>query len=366
MGKRELFIIVAFVVVGAVAFQLTAPAATGTSSFSLGDFFREARREMRGNPGRGVFVHKASIPVPAGLREVRIIGVTEGVKVIGDGREAIEYEFTVNSNGPDDAGAVAFAKETTLQRDDLGDALVLLATYPRPGEQRTTIVMHVPARLAVRVESTRGSDVRDVAAVHLEAVRGDVTVTNVSGAVTGAHQDGDLNITGARSGKLRLVRSKSKIAKVEGGLVLDLRDADSEITESGGVLEVDEQRSDLTVSGHRGAITVRGTDGSVTIQRPTEETRVDVRRAEVELLVERAVVITAITSDEPLRLILAGTPAFELDAAATDAGIQATDLDLKPEITGQDARLSHQFGGNSDVQIRLRNTRGDIILRKIP
>ena len=108
----------------------------------------------------------------------------------------------------------------------------------------------------------------------------------------------------------------------------------------------------------------RGNDGSITIGRPTQETRVDVRRAEVELLVEHAVAMTIITSDEPLRLILTGTPAFFLDAAASDAGIQATEFDLKPEVAEADSKLSHQFGAKSDVRITLRNTRGEIILRK--
>jgi len=241
---------------------------------------------------------------------------------------------------------------------------VLRAKYPEPGQQRSTIVMHVPARLAVRLESSLGADINGVAAVHLESVRGSVTLTNVAGGVTGAQQDGDFSITGAASVKMRLIRSKSKITKVTGGLTLDLRDGDSDITESAGAIEVDQVRSDLSISDHQGGITVRGNDGSITILRPTAETRVDVRRAEVELLVERAVQMTIITSDEPLRLILAGAPAFSLDAAASDAAIQATEFDFKPEVVEADAKLLHQFGGKNDVRITLRNARADIILRK--
>ena len=59
-----------------------------------------------------------------------------------------------------------------------------------------------------------------------------------------------------------------------------------------------------------------------------------------------------------------GTPAFSLDAAASAASIQATEFDLKPETAEEDARLTHQFGAKSDVRITLRNTRGDVIIRK--
>jgi hypothetical protein len=364
MGKRELLIIVGFVIVGAIAYQVAAPPATGESGFSFSNFFNEARREIRGNPGSGKFVHTASVPVPDGLREVRIIGVTEQVKVIGEDRKDIDYEFTVSSNGEDDAAALGYAKETKLTRDDLGDSMVFRTEYPKPGSQRSTIVMRVPSRLAVRVESTVGADVSNVAGVHMEAVRSTVAIKDIAGSVTGAQQDGDIAIIGAKSIKLRLLRSKSTITKVASGVVLDLRDAECEIAESTGALEIDQARSDVTVTSHKGPVTVRGNDGSITINHPTEETRVDVRRAEIELLIERAVPMTIITSDEPIRLILAGSPAFALDAATTDAKIQAAEFDVKPEASEADARLSHQFGGKSDVRITLRNTRGDVVLRK--
>jgi hypothetical protein len=364
MGKRELLIIIVFVAVGAVAYQVAAPPATGSSGFSLSNFFKEARREVRGNPGSGKFVHTLSVPVAAGLREVRVIGVTESVQIVGEARDTIDYEFTVSSNGEDDAAALGYAKETALEKDDLGDAVVFRAVYPKPASQRSTIVMRVPARLAVRVESSTGADIKDVASTHLEALRGAVVLTNIAGSCTGVQQDGDFTVTGAKSVKMRLLRSKAKISKVSGGVTLDLRDTDSEITASEGPLEVDETRSDVSVTAHNGPVTVRGNDGAITIEKPMGETRVDVRRAEVELLVERAVPMTIITSDEPLRLIMVGTPAFLLDAAASDAKIQATEFDLKPEVVESDSKVTHQFGSKSDVRITLRNTRGDVILRK--
>jgi len=365
MGKRELLIIVIFVAVGTVAYQIAAPPATGDRGFSFANFFKEARREIRGNPGQAKFVHKETIEIPSHLREIRLIGVSEGVKILGDSAgDKVEYEFTVNSTGPDNETALGYAKESVLKRDDLGDALVLRATYPKPASQRSTITMHVPARLAVRVESSLGADISGVASVHMEAMRSSVTISKVTGSVTGTQQDGEFSLTGAGSVKMRLIRSKSKITKVAGGVTLDLRDGDCDIAESAGILEIDEVRSDLTIEDHKGAITIRGNDGGITIRRPSAEVRVDVRRAEVEVLVERATPMTLITSDEPLRLVLAGSPAFTLDAAATDSGIQAAEFDLKPETTEADARLSHQFGGKSDVRVTLRNSRGEIIIRK--
>lgn len=363
MGKRELLIIVAFAVVGAVAYQLTAPPATGTSSWSLGEFFKSARSEMRGNPGRGTFVHKATIDAPKTMREVRLVSVGT-VQVVGEARETIEYEFTVNSTGPDDAGAAELAKQTIIERDDLSDAVILRARYPEPATQTPTMVVRVPARMVVRVESSRAFTVSNVAAVQAEGNRGDVTLTGITGSVTGAHQDGDFTLTGAGSVKLRLLRAQSKITKVTGGLILDVRDGDAIVSDSAGALELDETRAEITITEHRGPLTIRGTDGRITVQRPADETRVDMRRTEVELLLERAVTATILTTDEPVRLMLVGTPDFVLDAAATDADIQATDFGLTPEGAKPGARLDHTFGRGGNVRVTLRNTRGDIILRK--
>ena len=51
MGKRELFIILGFVAVGIVAYQLTAPAST-SEGFSFSKVWEAMRREVHGNPSQ--------------------------------------------------------------------------------------------------------------------------------------------------------------------------------------------------------------------------------------------------------------------------------------------------------------------------
>ncbi|NQW05173.1 MAG: hypothetical protein HQ485_14290 [Acidobacteria bacterium] len=372
MGKRELLIVLAFVLVGAAVFQFAAPPDTGTSSFSFGEFFRAARTEMRGDPGEGSFAHKEALPAPPSLREIRLIGVSHGVQVVGEDRDTIGYEFTVNSSGPDDPGAVELAKQTILVPDDLGDVLVLRATYPDAATQRSSVVLHLPRRLAISIEGGRGITVSHVAGVHLESVRGDVVLTDLSGPVTGVQGDGDFTLTGAWSIKMRLTRSQSKLSHISNGVILDIRDGDVTIADSDGDLEIDEVRADVTVDDHGGSVTVRGSGGHIVVQRPSADTRVDVRRAEVELLIDRGISATLITTDEPLRLVLSGTLAVSVDAAATNGSIQATEVGLTADESKQsDTRtvtLSHTFGTPehkpAGARITLRNTRGDIVIRK--
>lgn len=365
MGKRELLIIAGFIVVGAIVYQFTAPPSTGTSSFSFGNFFQEARREMRGNPGRAELTHTATLPVAAGVRELRLLRVSRNVQVVGEARDTIEYTLTVSSNGPDDATAKTYAERTVFERDDVGDALVLRVDYPSEANQETSLVIKVPARLAVRVESAIGITIAGVAAAHVEGARaGNVAFTNIAGAVTGTHQDGEVTVTDAQSVKMRLLRLRSRFGAVPGGLLLDVRDGDCRIEGSAGPVEIDSTRGDITVVGHKGTVLVRGTDGSVNIDGPQDESKIDMRRTEVEVTLTGKAPVTIITTDQTARLVVKDSAAIMLDALSTEGRIQATDVNLTPETVDTDMKLVHTFGRAPQGRVTVRNTRGDIVIRK--
>ncbi len=165
MGKRELLIIVAFVAIGVVAFELSAPPAPESRGFSFARFFQNARRNMRGNSAVASTTLTGDIPLAATVTEVRISGANRGVHVVGESRTTIAYELHIESDGPDDATALDAAKRATLKQDDLGSSLALTVTYPKEGTQWGALILHVPARLAVRVSGNGGADVSGVTSV---------------------------------------------------------------------------------------------------------------------------------------------------------------------------------------------------------
>lgn len=364
MGKRELLIVAAFLVVGAIVFQVTAPPKTGSSGFSFSNIFSEMRREVRGNPGRATATHTQTIPVGADVRELRVLRVAQAVKVVGEDRADIEYALTVSSNGPDDATAKTYVDKTVFERDDVADSMVLRVTYPEEARQDTSAVIKVPKHLAARVENAVGVTISGVAAAHVEAARGDVTLTDIAGAVTGAHQDSDVTVTNARSVKMRLSRLRSRFENVSDGLILDVRDGECTILKSAGAVEVDSQRAEITLTGHTGPSIVRGSDGRVVLDGPAAESKVDMRRAEVEVTMTRSVPVTIITTDQTARLIVKDTASFELDALTTDGKIQATDVNLTAENVGNNMKLVHTFGTGRSARVTIRNTRGEIVVRK--
>ena len=368
MGKRELLIIVAFVVVGAVAYQFTAPPpAPGQTGFSLSGLMREFRREMRGDPGSATRTHTASLPAPASLAEVRVSGVTGRVEVQAEERADISYELRVTSNGPDDAAAAALADRTVLQLDDLGATLALSVSYPREARQRTALTLRLPKRLAARLEGGGGSEgiaVTGLRAVYLENVTGDVRVRD-TGAVTGSHRNGRLEVSDVASASLTLVSSRADLKGVRGSVTLNARGGECQVTGAGGPVEVEQSNSDLQITQAASTVRVSGSNGSVVVDSPGGEVTIDVRRAEVEVIVAAAVRITARTTDEPLRLTLGDTAALELDAIATEDGKVSFDgVPVSAEGDTRTSRLARTIGAAGGARVALRNQRGEIVIRK--
>ena len=365
MGKRELLIIVAFVAIGAIAFELSAPPAPEGRGFSFARFFQNARRNIRGNPAVASTTMTGDIPIAATVTEVRLAGANRGVHVVGEERTSIAYELHIESDGPDDATAIESAKRASLKQDDLGTSLALTVTYPKEGQQWGALVVRVPARLAVRVSGNGGADVSGVKSVDLDQVSGSTSIREISGAVTGSHRNGDLTLEKIGAADLNLTGSRTKVNGVEHNLMLSSRNGRVEISAAKGLVEIDETNQEITVREPAGGVRVTGTSGRVTIEDPRQEIKVDCRRAEVELTLSQSVPATLLTTDEPIRLTLAGTPQIALDAAASDGGvIHAEDFDLEVKSAEGEQHVAHNFGASPTARVTLRSARGDIVIRK--
>ena len=72
MGKRELLLIVGFIMVGTMVYFATAPEpAPGQQGFSLSRIVDHVRREIRGNPGSAEVTTSTTIPLKASITELR-------------------------------------------------------------------------------------------------------------------------------------------------------------------------------------------------------------------------------------------------------------------------------------------------------
>jgi hypothetical protein len=368
MGRRELLIILAFIVVGVIAYQFTAPAPKeGERGLSIPSIWDRMRRDMRGNAGNASYIHRGAVPLSAEVTQIRISNA-HAVVVTGEARRDLAYELTVRSRAEDDASALALAKDTAFRQDDLGSSLALRVTYPRGGTQTATIELRVPSQLAVRVESSgpaARAQVSGVASVDLSGISGETSVRNAPGGVSGTHQRGDLTVENVGSVNLTLTASRATFSGVQKGLTITARSSsECQIRGSQGPINIDENNAEITITAHAGPIRVSGTSGRVTIERPQQEVRVDARRTEIEVILAAAVPMTLLTTAETLRLLLDGPPEVTLDAIVTDGKIQAGDFNLTPEGSEQEFRLTHSFGSDRAPRVSLRNQNGDIVIRR--
>src|SRR5829696_8303228 len=100
MGKRELLLVVGFIVLGAVVYQVTAgPADPSRRSWSFAGMIQQMRREVSGNQASGKSRSTLTAPAPSSLRELRLVMRSGKITVTGEDREDIAFTIDVTSTG---------------------------------------------------------------------------------------------------------------------------------------------------------------------------------------------------------------------------------------------------------------------------
>jgi hypothetical protein len=367
MRKRELLIIAAFVVMGVIAYQLTAaPPSEGRRGFSLGALMDEIRRETGGGAMAAVTT-EGTVNLPSSVSEVRISGVPHLI-IRGGARTDIAYTLRVEANGRSEGAARASAARTRLSQDLLGDVLGLRANVPREGRHRASLSLIVPSTLRLRVEGIQGGatlEAADISEMHLDGVVGDVRLSGISGTVAGTHRNGEISVTNSATVDLVLQNSETTIDGIREAARLSVRNGRSMIANGAGPIEVNAQNEEILIRDPLAGVRVTGIGGSVEIADPRHEASVDMRRAAVVVTLAREVALTILTTDAPLRLNLVGHPPVRLDAIATDGGtISAESLGVTPEAIEQEMRLAHAIAGGT-VTVALRNRRGAIVIGRV-
>lgn len=367
MGKRELLLIVAFLIAGAIVYQVTAPPpAAGERSFSPGQLIEHIRRGVRGNRASAEVTTRSNHPVEPGVTELRLALRSGDVTITGEDRGDIDAEFQVWSNGYDDAEAERLAKESVLTIDRAGSRLVLKATYPEAGSQRGTIVLKVPASLSVSLDGGSGELViGHVATVDLGNARGKAELRDISGRVSGNFRGGELRVTNAGSLKLTTIGAEVRLEQIRGEATLNTRAGELKGSELSGPIDIDSSGTDIVLEKldkTTGMLRINAASGSVTVKGLRTEGRIDVRGAEVNVEIEHAAPL-AIYSEggDPIEI----TPpagGYQLDAVANDGTISLPRDTLEVVTAGQERRATGPVNGGG-FTITIRSARGNVVVR---
>jgi hypothetical protein len=288
MGKRELLLIAAFVVLGVVVYQVSAPPpAPGERGFSIRRIFDNVRRELQSNRSSAVVTTTTTHPADAQLTELRLRPGGGDLTITGEARDTIEAELQVRSSGPDDAEAEKLARRTQLKLDRAGGSLNAEVSYPVEGRQRLErMVLRIPSRLRVRIEPFGGAlTITDVAEAEIAGARGDMQVSRISGRLVTSNTGGRATIADVGTVKLTTRGTDVQLERVKGEAALNVRSGDLKIVDVKGPIDLDSNGTDIVIErlDHTtGTLRVNAVNGKLSVRGLRTDGRIDSRNAEVD------------------------------------------------------------------------------------
>ena len=368
MGKRELLLIVGFVVVGAAIYQLTAPARPASESgFSVGRIVDEIKREMRGRPASAELTVNATHPLPSDVSELRVTLRNSPVTITGEDRADIATELWVTSNGVDEEEARALAGKANLTVEPAGPTVTVSVSLPPEGTQRVRLGLRVPHGMMVSFGPTNARiEVTGVLGVELESARGETLIRHIKGRVGVTHRGGDFTVEDAGAIRLDTRGSDVRLARIDGESILQMEGGDLRAADLRGPVEVDSSSADITIEDlqkARGPLRITAVGGSVSLRGLAAEARVDGRDADIDVMFDRAAPVAIFNTGDRIQI----TPprdGFTLDAVANDGRITIPDV-LAPQISSSGTADDKEHRASGSVNgggpsITLRATGGDI------
>lgn len=371
MGKRELLLIVAFAIVGAVVYQATAPpAGPNERSVSISGILAKVRREMRGNRAAAEETRNATLKIDRAVSEIRIGGRYAELTITGEDRPDVESRFHVRSNGYDDAEAKSLVAQTQLNVDRAGPVLQLHVKYPDPGSQTTRLTLKVPRRLIVNLDGSGGRvTVAGVAGLAIQAGRGEVVVRKVAGEAAVTHRGGSIVLEDVGSLKLSARNCESTVSRVAGRASFSIESGELEAASLRGPIEVDARNADVTLrklEDAKGAIRVTAVSGSLRVEGLGSEARLEGRNTEMDIEMVRAAPLSVYLQGDEMISLTAPPGGFTLDAVVTQGHLTLPDeyesLTAVRAEEGDEQRAQGAVRGGGPL-ITLRANLGRITVR---
>ena len=111
-----------------------------------------------------------------------------------------------------------------------------------------------------------------------------------------------------------------------------------------------------------GMLRITASSGSVSVKGVRTEGRIDARRAEVEVVVDRAAPLAIYSEGDAPVQITPPAGGYQLDAVASNASIALPDGTLEVTTSGEERRATGPVRGGGPT-ITIRTSRGEIRVR---
>lgn len=364
MGKRELVLILVFVVLGVGVYKLTAPAASPErEGFSFSRLLQSVRNELRREDFKLDATRDATQAVPATVVGIAVRDFRGQLTVRGEARADVSATVETEVYGADEPTTRALVEQLQIRFEEDGDTMRLVIDRPVSRRRtRTVLRLLVPARLAVKVENIGRLEVDSVASVQMDTRSGDAVLTSIAGDVRGDHRDGELTIKGAGEVSITVRGSVVRISEHRGGLKADLTGGRLTSRGTPGPVKIEARRTEMEIEAPAGAVDITASDGELAIRQPTGPVKFDGRRCDFSYVAGPAVALEAASVDAPIEAVLPPQAGVTLDVAAEDGS-----LELPPDLPVTKGERSQQMAGavaGGGALWKLRTTRDAIRIRR--
>jgi predicted RNase H-like HicB family nuclease len=361
MGKREVVLIAAFLLMGLVVYQFTASDDSASGGFSVSGIIEDLKSEMHRPRHSAEATVTRDVPVEPGVAVIAVPEFRGRLTIIGETRDDVRAELRAAVWTEDRDESSRVVKDVTPSVDTKNDTITVTVEVPGDVPRvRSELTLRVPDRFRVQADVPSGStDIRGVAAVALDA-RGEVVISDVRGLVAGAFRDGEVRIADAGSVRITLRRGDANVTDVKGDVAIEASDGNVTLREAGGGVQLTAVRVDATVGGTAGPLRVNASDGRTTVDDPGGSVDVEGVRTSVTIRLARAVPVHAATTDDGITIVPPAS-GITLIGVASEGRIRS-DLAGVP-IEKQEAlqRVRAELAGGGPT-VTLRTTRGDIDL----
>lgn len=345
MGKRELGLILGFVVVGILVWQFTAPKAEG-EGFSISRLISEARREMAPRNASAEVVTSPSIPIDASINEIRLTLSAGGeVTIKAEDRADIGAELKVVSDGIDEAEAKKLAAESGLKVSRFADSVVVGWTFPDPGRQVPKLTLLVPVRLRLQLEGRGNATVSGVDTVTLARQSGELKLTSIK--TLKGESRGTVSVDGAQTVDLSIANNETSVKAVSGEVRLNVRNGDVRMENTAGRVYITGTDARIRMDGVGGELRIEIAEGDLELNGVSAPIDIDTRSTPVTIDWQRAAPAKIQVREDTLDLELPKDAAsYSLDARAAGGELRVPGQ-LQKTTEGPETAVTKSAGPNA-------------------
>ena len=361
MGKRELLLMVVFVVLGVGVYQVSAPAAPADApGFSLSRLVQMAKAHFHGPQVRKTVTRTATLAITPEVTTFDLGDVGGSVAIEGSDRDDIEVSVEAVIGGMDNADVEKQEKALRIQLKI--DGAVASLELPSSGERRPRyeISVTMPHRLKAQIAGRTSAEVSGIAGLHLMEYRGELNTEELSGPITGHMRDAraefgpgatlDLDV---RNGRLRAESPASVSIRADRGSV--------DIVDPAGPVEIKTDFCRMDIRGTGGPVKITGEGGIIDLREVTHPLTIDADRLTVTAELDAPVATSIAVRDDTVELTLPRKGGVQLEASIVD-GMLRLPSDLTSTKTPEQESVSAAIaGGGPLVKVEVKG--GELRIR---